>query len=49
MESAGNGGLELNCWMMMTAMVPDAHGEKIYYEPMPAWMTAMGGISMHLS
>ncbi len=45
-ENAGNGGLELINWMMMTAMVPGARGEKIYYEPMPAWMTAMGGIAM---
>jgi 2'-aminobiphenyl-2,3-diol 1,2-dioxygenase large subunit len=44
--NAGNGGLELINWMMMTAMVPAAKGEKIYYEPMPAWMTAIGGIAM---
>lgn len=47
-EHAGNGGLELNCWMMMTVMVPASTGETIYYEPMPAWMTAMGGISMQI-
>lgn len=47
-ENAGNGGLEIINWMMMTAMVPGAKGEKIYYEPMPAWMTAMGGIAMSL-
>lgn len=47
-ENAGNGGLEIINWMMMTAMVPGAQGEKIFYEPMPAWMTAMGGIAMSL-
>lgn len=45
-ENAGNGGLEIINWMMMTAMVPGATGEKVFYEPMPAWMTAMGGIAM---
>ena len=45
-DAAGNGALEITNWMMMTAVVPGARGEKIYYEPMPAWMTAMGGIAM---
>jgi len=47
-QRAGNGGLEIMNWMMMAAMVPGATGEKIYYEPMPAWQTGLGGLAMHI-
>jgi len=47
-RSAGNGGLEIMNWMMMAAMVPGTGGEKLYYEPMPAWQTGMGGLAMRL-
>ncbi len=43
---AGNGGLELLNWMMMARTVPQARGEKVFYEPMPAWQTGLGGIKM---
>jgi aromatic ring-opening dioxygenase catalytic subunit (LigB family) len=47
-ERAGNGGLELLNWMMMARTVPDAKGERIFYEPMPAWQTGLGGVRMTL-
>lgn len=48
LQQAGNGGLEIMNWMMMAAMVPGCTGEPIYYEPMPAWQTGLGGLSMHV-
>lgn len=36
-------------WMMMSAMVPDSKGSKVYYEPMPEWMTGIGGIAMSIA
>lgn len=46
LQQAGNGGLEIMNWLMMAAMVPGCTGEAIYYEPMPAWQTGLGGLSM---
>jgi protocatechuate 4,5-dioxygenase beta chain/2'-aminobiphenyl-2,3-diol 1,2-dioxygenase large subunit len=43
---AGNGGLEVLCWICMAGAVPGWHGETVYYEPMPEWLTGMGGIAM---
>jgi aromatic ring-opening dioxygenase catalytic subunit (LigB family) len=45
---AGNGGLEMVNWLMMAEMVPGARGEQIYYEPMRAWMTGLGGLALHV-
>ena len=45
---AGNGGLEIMSWMMMAAAVPGARARTVYYEPMPSWMTGMGGVVMRL-
>jgi len=45
-EEAGNGGLEIMSWMAMAATVPRAHATTIYYEPMPSWLTGMGGVVM---
>jgi hypothetical protein len=47
-EKAGNGGLELLNWIMMAAMVLHTTGEKIYYEPISAWQTGLGGIAMNV-
>lgn len=47
-RQAGNGGLELLNWLLMAAAVPEARGEPVYYEPMPAWYTGMGGVAMHV-
>jgi hypothetical protein len=30
----------------MTSAVPNARAEVVYYEPMPSWMTGMGGVVM---
>ena len=49
LNQAGNGGLEIANWLMMAEIIPGARGEKIYYEPMPAWQTGLGGVSMHVA
>ena len=46
-RDAGNGGLEVMSWLLMAAAVPTARAEVVYYEPMPSWMTGMGGVVMH--
>ncbi len=43
---AGNGGLELACWIFVAGALPHARGETLYYEPIPQWITGMGGISL---
>jgi aromatic ring-opening dioxygenase catalytic subunit (LigB family) len=43
---SGNGGLELVNWIMASATVPGRKGEQIYYEPIPEWLTGVGGIAM---
>lgn len=45
-HDAGNGGLEVMSWMLMAAAVPDSRAQVVYYEPMPSWMTGMGGVVM---
>nr|BAH60862.1 large subunit of meta-cleavage enzyme [carbazole-degrading bacterium OC13S] len=47
-RQSGNGGLEIVNWLMMAATVSGAKGEAVYYEPMPEWMTGMGGVLMQL-
>src|SRR5690606_20326821 len=44
-ERAGNGGLELLCWLCMAGSVTGP-GEVIFYEPMHKWATGMAGLSM---
>ena len=48
LERGGNGGLEVINWICMAGAVPGACGERIYYEPVPEWLTGMGGIAMHV-
>lgn len=48
-REAGNGGLEIMSWMAMAAAVPGARAETLYYEPMPSWMTGMGGVVMKMN
>jgi 2'-aminobiphenyl-2,3-diol 1,2-dioxygenase, large subunit len=43
---AGNGGLEIMSWLAVAAAVPQARAETVYYEPMPSWLTGMGGVVM---
>nr|BAH60856.1 large subunit of meta-cleavage enzyme [carbazole-degrading bacterium OC11S] len=47
-KQSGNGGLEIVNWLMMAAAVNGAKGETVFYEPMPEWMTGMGGVLMQL-
>ncbi len=44
--ASGNGGLELTAWLFMAGALPGARGEKLYYEPIPEWISGMGGISL---
>jgi hypothetical protein len=44
--ASGNGGLELTAWLFMAGAVPKARGEKLYYEPIPEWISGMGGVSL---
>lgn len=46
LEHGGNGGLEILNWVMMAATLPGQHGETIYYEEIPEWVTGMGGIAL---
>lgn len=48
-REAGNGGLEIMSWMAMAAAVPGARAQTLYYEPMPSWMTGMGGVVMQMN
>jgi len=45
LDKAGNGGLEIVNWILAAAAVPGRRARQIYYEPMPHWMTGMGGIA----
>jgi 2'-aminobiphenyl-2,3-diol 1,2-dioxygenase large subunit len=45
-ENAGNGGLEIMNWMMMSVAAGEPKGEAVFYEPIPQWFTGMGGIAM---
>lgn len=44
---AGNGGVELVTWLCMAGTVWPNGGTVVFYEPMEAWLTGMGGIVMH--
>lgn len=46
LETAGNGALELNYWLMMAALLPNHQGRTIYYEPLSAWGTGMGAVEI---
>lgn len=48
-SEGGNGGMEVMSWMAMAAAVPGARARTLYYEPMPSWMTGMGGVVMNMS
>jgi aromatic ring-opening dioxygenase catalytic subunit (LigB family) len=45
---AGNGGVEILNWLIVAAAVPQARAEIVYYEPMPSWLTGMGGAVLRL-
>lgn len=46
LAQAGNGGMELTSWLFMAGALPHARGEIFYYEPMPEWITGMGGLGL---
>jgi protocatechuate 4,5-dioxygenase beta chain/2'-aminobiphenyl-2,3-diol 1,2-dioxygenase large subunit len=48
LAAAGNGGLEVNAWIALAGAAPGAAGRTVYYEPIPAWATGMGGVALHL-
>ncbi|MGH6992362.1 MAG: hypothetical protein ACRED8_00505 [Caulobacteraceae bacterium] len=45
-REAGNGGLELASWLFAAGAVPGAGGEILYYQPIPEWITGMGGVAL---
>jgi protocatechuate 4,5-dioxygenase beta chain/2'-aminobiphenyl-2,3-diol 1,2-dioxygenase large subunit len=46
LEVAGNGGLEINAWIVVVAAAGAASGERVFYEAMPSWATGMGGVEL---
>jgi hypothetical protein len=44
--ASGNGGLELTAWLFMAGAVPRGRGEQLYYEPIPEWISGMGGLAL---
>jgi protocatechuate 4,5-dioxygenase beta chain/2'-aminobiphenyl-2,3-diol 1,2-dioxygenase large subunit len=44
---AGNGGLEVNAWIVIAAAMPGARGECLFYEAIPSWATGMAGVELH--
>lgn len=46
LDIAGNGGLEVNAWIVVAAAMPQAKGECLFYEAMPEWATGMAGVEL---
>lgn len=46
LEASGNGGLELTAWLFMAGALPGGRGEKLFYEPIPEWISGMGGVAL---
>lgn len=44
--ASGNGGLELTAWLFMAGALPGARGDKLFYEPVPEWISGMGGVAL---
>ncbi|HXQ10962.1 MAG TPA: hypothetical protein VN805_08195 [Caulobacteraceae bacterium] len=44
--ASGNGGLEATAWLFVAGALPAARGDKLYYEPIPEWISGMGGVSL---
>jgi 2'-aminobiphenyl-2,3-diol 1,2-dioxygenase large subunit len=42
---AGRSGLEMMHWLFAAGAVAGSSGEMVFYEPMPEWITGMGGIA----
>lgn len=48
LADAGNGGLEVNAWIALAGAVPDASGECLFYESIPAWASGMAGMAFNV-
>jgi protocatechuate 4,5-dioxygenase beta chain/2'-aminobiphenyl-2,3-diol 1,2-dioxygenase large subunit len=48
LSDAGNGGLEVNAWIAVAGAVPDATGECLFYEAIPAWASGMAGMAFDI-
>lgn len=42
LEEAGNGGLEIRCWVAVAGAVPNKKRELLCYEPVTEWATGIG-------
>jgi aromatic ring-opening dioxygenase catalytic subunit (LigB family) len=49
LQQAGNGGLEIMCWLAMAGTVAGSSGQALYYEPIPSWFTGMGAVAMDVA
>ncbi len=47
LERGGNGAMEIRNFALAMAAVPNARGEVIAYEPVPAWVTGLGFLQLH--
>jgi aromatic ring-opening dioxygenase catalytic subunit (LigB family) len=43
---AGRSGLEVMHWIFAAATVPGTVAEEVFYEPMPEWITGLGGVAL---
>lgn len=41
----GNGAQEIRNWATVMGAVPDTHGEVLFYEAVPQWLTGVAGVS----
>ncbi|SDC47730.1 2'-aminobiphenyl-2,3-diol 1,2-dioxygenase, large subunit [Paraburkholderia lycopersici] len=48
LHDGGNGGLEIASWAFVAGATSGATGRSVYYEPLKAWWTGMGGVLMNL-
>ncbi|CAG9243245.1 2'-aminobiphenyl-2,3-diol 1,2-dioxygenase, large subunit [Paraburkholderia unamae] len=49
LRDGGNGGLEIASWAFVAGATSGATGRSVYYEPLTAWWTGMGGVLMDLN
>ncbi|WP_372720128.1 hypothetical protein [Immundisolibacter sp.] len=42
---AGNGGQEIRTWATVMGAVPGTHGEPLFYEAVPEWLTGVAGVA----
>jgi len=47
LKEAGNGGVEICNWILAGGTAGDCGGEALFYEPIGAWMTGLGGFAFH--